>query len=213
MPATAFADRIIEYAVANATVTPPDLLVEREIDVMIDELKVRLTQQQIEFEEYLKVTERDEAKLREESREGAEHRVKVLLVLGAVADKEQVRDLRRRRGVRDREDAPLEPRGPAAHRVSRVAPWPLLRPLHPPTFPGHRRASSTPGSRPTRSSPTSGTPRTSRRPPTDQVEAATDALEPLELDEADQALEAELAAAGVGAGDAAMHDHEKDGEA
>ncbi len=57
----AFADRIIEYAVANATVTPPDLLVEREIDVMIDELKVRLTQQQIEFEEYLKVTERDEA--------------------------------------------------------------------------------------------------------------------------------------------------------
>ena len=41
----AFADRIIEYAVANATVRSPDLLVEREVDVMIDELKVRLTQQ------------------------------------------------------------------------------------------------------------------------------------------------------------------------
>ena len=85
-----FADRIIEYAVANATVTPPDLLIEREIDVMIDELKVRLAQQEIDFEEYLKVTERDVAKLREKSREGAEHRVKVLLVLGAVADKEGV---------------------------------------------------------------------------------------------------------------------------
>jgi trigger factor len=85
-----FADRIIEYATANATVTPPDLLVEREIDVMIDELKVRLAQQRIGWEEYLKVTERDEARLREESREGAEHRVKVLLVLGAIADKEGV---------------------------------------------------------------------------------------------------------------------------
>ena len=57
---------------------------------MIDELKVRLAEQGIEFDEYLKVTERDEAKLREESREGAEHRVKVLLVLGAVADAEGV---------------------------------------------------------------------------------------------------------------------------
>jgi trigger factor len=85
-----FADRIIEYATANATVIPSDLLVEREIDVMIDELRVRLAQQNIGWDEYLKVTERDEAKLREESREGAEHRVKVLLVLGAIADKEGV---------------------------------------------------------------------------------------------------------------------------
>jgi len=86
----AFADRIIEYAVANATVDVPAVMVDREVDVMLDELKVRLAQQGIEYEEYLKVTERDEAKLREESREGAEHRVKVLLVLNAVADQESV---------------------------------------------------------------------------------------------------------------------------
>ena len=49
--------------------------------------------------------------------------------------------------------------------------------------------------------------------PTDQVEAATDALEPMDPDEADEALEAELAAAGVGAVDHAQHDHGKDGEA
>ena len=85
-----FADRIIEYATANATVGVSDLLVTREVDVMIDELKVRLGQQGIEYDEYLKVTERDEAKLREESREGAQNRVKVLLVLGAIADAEQV---------------------------------------------------------------------------------------------------------------------------
>jgi trigger factor len=85
-----FADRIIEFAVANATVELPDLLVEREIDVMIDELKVRLAEQNIGFDEYLKVTERDEGKLRGQYREPAEKRVKSLLVVGAIADRENV---------------------------------------------------------------------------------------------------------------------------
>jgi trigger factor len=86
----AFADRIIEFATANATVEVPELMVDREVDVMIDELKVRLGEQGIGFEEYLRVTERDEAATRTEYREQAEHRVKVLLVLGAIADKEAI---------------------------------------------------------------------------------------------------------------------------
>jgi trigger factor len=86
----AFADRIIEYATANATLDVPDLLVDREIEVMVDELKVRLGEQGIGYEEYLKATERDEAKLLVEYREPAEHRVKVLLTLAAVADAEGV---------------------------------------------------------------------------------------------------------------------------
>jgi len=85
-----FADRIIEYANSNATVVLPDILVEREIGVMIDELKVRVSEQGISYEDYLRVTEKDEAALREESREGAEQRVKTLLVLGAIAEKEEV---------------------------------------------------------------------------------------------------------------------------
>ena len=85
-----FADRVIEYAAGNATVGQSDLLIGREVDVMVDELKVRLGEQRIGFPEYLEATERDEAKLREEYLEGAEHRVKVLLVLGAIADKEQL---------------------------------------------------------------------------------------------------------------------------
>ena len=207
-----FADRIIEYAVANATVTPPDLLVEREIDVMIDELKVRLTQQQIEFEEYLKVTERDEAKLREESREGAEHRVKVLLVLGAVADKEGVEisdavvqaeiEKTRRSNPEDRRliEYLESPRGRSyvrsTLRRSQVIEGVIDRWIE-----AHPRFADV---RHTEDQPTA---------PTDQVEAATDAMEPLELDEADEALEAELAAAGVGAGVFPAHDHEEDGEA
>ncbi len=86
----AFADRIIEYATANATVELPDILVDREVEMMIDELKVRTAQQGIRYEDYLRVTEKTEAALREEYREPAEHRVKVLLVLGAVADREEV---------------------------------------------------------------------------------------------------------------------------
>lgn len=86
----AFADRIIEYATANATVTLPSLMVDREVETMLDELRMRVAQQGIGYEDYLRVTERDEAKLREEYRSPAEHRVKVLLVLGAIADAESV---------------------------------------------------------------------------------------------------------------------------
>jgi trigger factor len=85
-----FVDRIIEYAAGNATLELPEILVEREVGVMIDELKVRVAEQGIAYEDYLRVTEKDEAGLREENREAAEQRVKVLLVLGAIADKEEV---------------------------------------------------------------------------------------------------------------------------
>ena len=86
----AFADRIIEFAVANATVALPDLLVEREIEVMHDELRLRLAEQGIDEATYLKVIEKDEAQLHADRRGPAEHRVKVLLVLAAVADAEGV---------------------------------------------------------------------------------------------------------------------------
>ena len=86
----AFADRIIEFAVANATVEVPDLLVEREMDVILDELKLRLGEQGIGYEEYLRVSGRDEAAVRADQREAAERRVKTLLVIGAIADAEQI---------------------------------------------------------------------------------------------------------------------------
>ncbi|CAN5562264.1 hypothetical protein BH23CHL8_BH23CHL8_27780 [soil metagenome] len=86
----AFADRVIEYATANASVVLPDVMVDREVDIMLDELRVRLSEQGIGYEEYLRVTERDEVALRAEYREGAAHRVKVLLVLGAIAERENV---------------------------------------------------------------------------------------------------------------------------
>jgi trigger factor len=85
-----FADRIIDFAVANATLELPDLLVERELEVMLDELKVRLAEQNIGFDEYMRATERDEAKLIEQFRPDAEKRVKTLLVLGEIAEREKI---------------------------------------------------------------------------------------------------------------------------
>jgi trigger factor len=85
-----FGDRIIEFAVANATVELPDLLVEREVEIMLDELRVRVAEQGIGFEEYLRATERDEAALRRDFRPDAEKRVKTLLVLSEIAERESI---------------------------------------------------------------------------------------------------------------------------
>jgi len=85
-----FADRIIEFAVANATLELPDLLIERELEVMLDELRVRLAEQNIGMDDYLRATERDEQKLLTEFGPDAERRVKTLLVLSEIAQREEI---------------------------------------------------------------------------------------------------------------------------
>jgi trigger factor len=85
-----FADRIIDFSVANSTLELPDLLIESEQEVMLDELKVRLAEQGIAFDDYLRVTERTLAQVVNEFKPDAEKRVKTLLVLSAIADKENI---------------------------------------------------------------------------------------------------------------------------
>jgi len=85
-----FADRIIEYATANATLELPDILVDQEVEIMHDELRASLARQGIAEAAYLKVIEKTEADLHAEFRPQAEKRVKVLLVLSRVADAEGV---------------------------------------------------------------------------------------------------------------------------
>jgi trigger factor len=85
-----FADKIIDYAVANATVELPDILVDQEVEVMHDEFRGTLARQGITEEAYLKAVEKSDADLHAEFRPGAEKRVRTLLVLSAVADTEGV---------------------------------------------------------------------------------------------------------------------------
>jgi trigger factor len=83
-----FADKIIEYAAANATLELPDVLVEQEVEIMHDELRGSLARQGIEEASYLKVTGKTEADLHADFQPRAEKRVKVLLVLSKVAEAE-----------------------------------------------------------------------------------------------------------------------------
>jgi len=85
-----FADRIIEYAVANSTLELPAILVDQEVEVMHDEFRATLARQGIGEEAYLKAVEKTEADLHGEFRPGAEKRVRTLLVLSKVADAEDV---------------------------------------------------------------------------------------------------------------------------
>jgi trigger factor len=85
-----FADKIIEYAAANATLELPDILVEQEVEIMHDELRGTLARQGIDEESYLKVVEKTEADLHADFRPRAEKRVKVLLVLSKVAEDEGI---------------------------------------------------------------------------------------------------------------------------
>jgi trigger factor len=85
-----FADKIIEYAVANATIDLPDVLVDQEVEVMHDEFRSQLARQGLGEEAYLRATNKSELELHAEFRPRAEHRTKVLLVLSRIADVEGI---------------------------------------------------------------------------------------------------------------------------
>ena len=80
-----FADKIIEYATANATIDLPDVLIDQEVEVMHDELRSALARQGISEEAYLKVTQKSEEDIHADFRPQAEKRVKTLLVLSEIA--------------------------------------------------------------------------------------------------------------------------------
>lgn len=85
-----FSDRIIDYAVANATIDLPDALVDQEVEVMHDEFRSTLARQGIAEDAYLKAAEKSTDELHAEFRPRAEQRTKVLLVLARIADVEGI---------------------------------------------------------------------------------------------------------------------------
>jgi trigger factor len=86
----AFADRIIDFATSNATVELPEVMVANEIEIMRDELGNRLASQRIGLDQYLALAKQTPEDLAAELREPASRRVKVLLVLSAIAEKEGI---------------------------------------------------------------------------------------------------------------------------
>ena len=145
-----FSDKIIEYAVANATLDLPDILVDQEVEVMHDEFRGSLARQGITEEAYLKVVEKTDADLHTEFRPNAEKRVRVLLVLSKIAESEGVvisdADVEaevaraRERYARDKK----------TDRLLRIGPRPELHPEHAPPQPRRRAARRRVADRPSR---------------------------------------------------------------
>jgi trigger factor len=85
-----YGDRIIEFATANATVELPEVMITNEVEIMRDEMRARLAQQRIGIETYLELTKKSPEELAAELRDPAIQRVKTLLVLSAIAEKEGI---------------------------------------------------------------------------------------------------------------------------
>ncbi len=85
-----YGDRIIDFATSNATVELPEVMIANEVEIMRDEMRARLAQQRIGIETYLELTKKSPEELAAELREPAIQRVKTLLVLSAVAEKEGI---------------------------------------------------------------------------------------------------------------------------
>jgi len=80
----------MEQAISQIQVDIPEVMIEREIDDIIGEVKYRLERVGLTLEAMYKRTGKDEAALREEYREAAEKRVKQYLVEDAIAKAEGI---------------------------------------------------------------------------------------------------------------------------
>lgn len=87
---TEFQEAVVEAACAKAEVSIPQVMVEKEIDMMLKDLEMRLQYQGLDIESYYQYTNNTEAKVREYMKETAEKRVKTELVLEQLVKEENI---------------------------------------------------------------------------------------------------------------------------
>ena len=83
-------DELVEKAAANAEVEIPEVMINTEIDRMVQEFGQRLQMQGMNLDLYYQFSGQDEAALRTQMKADAENRVRVSLVLEAIATAENV---------------------------------------------------------------------------------------------------------------------------
>ncbi len=83
-------DELVEKAAANAEVEVPEVMINSEIDRMVQEFGQRLQMQGMNLDLYFQFSGQDEAALRTQMKPDAESRVRVSLVLEAIAAAENV---------------------------------------------------------------------------------------------------------------------------
>ena len=85
-----FEEAVITAVAGNAKVEIPEVMVEKEVDKMVQNLQQRLQYQGLSLEQYFQFTGSDEAKMREYMKANAQTKVKVDLVLEAIEKAEYV---------------------------------------------------------------------------------------------------------------------------
>lgn len=83
-------NKLIAEASKDANVEIPNGMIEREIDVMLDELRNSLAQSGLTLEDYLKGIKKDEKAMRDELHKSAQVRVTGKVVLKAIAQAEKL---------------------------------------------------------------------------------------------------------------------------
>ncbi len=87
---SAFDDALVEAVVDRSTVEIPDVLVERQIDSQIEDLKADLARAKVAWQDYLTEAHKTEEQVRDELRENATRRLRNSLVLREVARRENI---------------------------------------------------------------------------------------------------------------------------
>ena len=83
-------ENAIKTVCENTPIDIPSAMIENEIENMMQDIKVRLSYQGLNIEQYLKMINKTEEDMRNEFKEQAERAVKSRLVLEAVAKAEKI---------------------------------------------------------------------------------------------------------------------------
>ncbi|MEK7862772.1 MAG: trigger factor [Chloroflexota bacterium] len=86
----AAADKLMEHALSVAQVEVPEVLVQDELDHLVADLRSRVREQGLSFEQFLLQARKTEDEIRQEWRPSAERRAKAMLVLDAIAKREGI---------------------------------------------------------------------------------------------------------------------------
>ena len=83
-------DQLVAALIRECEVDVPQALVKHETELMVDELKQALSQNQLTLEAYLKSIRKDESQIRKEMEQGATVRAKSKVILRAIAKQEKI---------------------------------------------------------------------------------------------------------------------------
>ncbi|WP_026889349.1 trigger factor [Clostridium beijerinckii] len=86
-----FEEAVITAAIENSKMDVPEVMVNKEIDAMMQDLEGRLKYQGLSLEQYMEFTGNTTEKMRDFMKENAERKVKADLVLEAIAKTEEIK--------------------------------------------------------------------------------------------------------------------------